>query len=125
MLGVPKSSYYHQRKRQLRPPSGREKANATLLVQVQAVFAKHKERYGSPWVHAELKKQQVTCSLGRVKRLMRREGLYAVSTPKYCPKRERPEVAESTAGVSGAKEAVLGAALLGTGLLQRHERERH
>ena len=95
MLGVPKSTYYHQRNGRLRPPGGREKANATLLEQVKAVFAKHKGRYGSPRVHAELKKQQVACSLGRVKRLMRREGLYAVSTPRYRPKRERSEVTQT------------------------------
>jgi len=92
VLGVPKSSYYHRRKRRQQPPSERDQANATLLKQVKAIFAKHKGRYGSPRVHAELKIQQVACSLGRVKRLMRREGLYAVSTPRYRPKRERSEV---------------------------------
>lgn len=95
VLGVPKSSYYHQQGRRQRLPSEREKQNATLLEQIKAVFDKNKGRYGSPRVHAELKKQQVGCSLGRVKRLMRREGLYAVSTPKYRPKRERPEVPET------------------------------
>lgn len=63
-----------------------------MLKQIETVFTKHKGRYGSPRVHAELTKQQVACSLGRVKRLMRRAGLYAVSTPKHRPKRERPEV---------------------------------
>lgn len=92
MLGVPRSSYYHQQGRRQRLPSERARVNATLLKQIKSVFTKHKGRYGSPRVHAELKKQQVACSLGRVKRLMRREGLYAVSTPKYRPKRERPEV---------------------------------
>ena len=95
VLGVPKSTYYHQRNGQLRLPSEREKANATLLEQIKGVFTKHKGRYGSPRVHAELKKQRVGCSLGRVKRLMRCEGLYAVNTPKYRPKRERPEVTET------------------------------
>lgn len=92
---MPRSSYYHQLKRQQRLPSEREKANAALLKQIKTVFIRHKGRYGSPRVHAELKKQQVTCSLGRVKRLMRRESLYAVSTPKHRPKRERPEVIET------------------------------
>lgn len=92
---MPKSSYYHRLKRRRRLPSERERANATLLEQIKAVFDKNKGRYGSPRVHAELKKQQVTCSLGRVKRLMRREGLYAVSTPKYRPKRECPEVIDT------------------------------
>ncbi len=94
VLDIPRSSYYHQRKRR-QVPSKRDKANVTLLGQIEAVFTKHKGRYGSPRVHAELKKQQVACSLGRVKRLMRREGLYAVSTPKYRSKRERPEITET------------------------------
>jgi putative transposase len=95
VLGVPRSSYYHQLKRRQRLPNERERVNATLLAQIKAVFDKNKGRYGSPRVHAALKKQQVACSLGRVKRLMRREGLYAVSTPKYRPKRECPEVIET------------------------------
>ncbi len=98
VLDIPRSSYYHQRKRRSRPPSDRQKANLALLEQIKTVFTKHKGRYGSPRVHAELKKQEVPCSLGRVKRLMRREGLeglYAVNTPKYRPKRERPEITET------------------------------
>ena len=59
------------------------------------MFDKHKGRYGSLRVHAELKKQEVPCSLGRVKRLMRHDGPYALSTPKYRPGRERPEVIET------------------------------
>lgn len=92
---MPKSSYYHRRNRRQRPPSEQTQANQTLLAHIKAVFDKNKGRYGSPRVHAELTKQQVACSLGRVKRLMRREGLYAVSTPKYRPKRERSEVIET------------------------------
>ncbi len=94
VLEVPKSSYYHAlRRRQV--PSKREKASLALLEQIKTVFTKHKGRYGSPRVHAELNKQEVPCSLGRVKRLMRREGLYAVNTPKYRSKRERPEITET------------------------------
>jgi transposase InsO family protein len=87
-LGVARSSYYHRRKCQHREPSEREQRNAELLEKIKAVFGKNKGRYGSPRVHAELKKQRVACSLGRVKRLMRREGLYATSNKKYRPKRE-------------------------------------
>lgn len=90
---MPRSSYYRLAKQQQREPSERDKANAALLEQIKTVFTRHKGRYGSPRVHAELTKQQVACSLGRVKRLMRREGLHAVNTPRYRPKRERPEVA--------------------------------
>ena len=79
---MPRSSYYHRCARQQREPSERERKNTELLEKIKAVFEKHKARYGSPRIHAELKKQQVTCSLGRVKRLMRREGLYATSNKK-------------------------------------------
>ena len=92
VLGVARSSYYHWRARQQREPSEREKRNTELLEKIKAVFEKNRGRYGSPRVHAELKKQQVTCSLGRVKRLMRREGLYATSGKKYRSKRERFEL---------------------------------
>ena len=103
VLGVPKSSFYHARQRR-QVPSEREKANVTLLAQIKTVFTKHKGRYGSPRVHAELKKQQVACSLGRVKRLMRREGLYAVNKPQYRSKRERPEITETRNLIAGGLE---------------------
>ena len=64
-----RSSYYSWRTRQKREPSERERENAELLAKVKAVFEKNKARYGSPRVYAELRKQQVACSLGRVKRL--------------------------------------------------------
>lgn len=66
-----------------REPSVRERADASLLEQISAIFGESHKRYGSPRVHAELRKRQVVCSLQRVKRLMREAGLYAV------PKRKR------------------------------------
>ena len=87
-----RSSYYHWRTRREREPSERERKNAELSEKIRAVFEKNKARYGSPRIHAELKKQQVACSLGRVKRLMRREGLYAISSKKVRTKRERCEL---------------------------------
>ena len=72
VLGVARSSYYHWRARQKREPSEREKQSAELLEKVKAVFEKNKGRYGSPRVHAELKKRHVACSLGRIKRLRTR-----------------------------------------------------
>ena len=89
VLGVARSSYYHWRSRRHQEPSERERKNTELLEKIKAVFERNKGRYGSPRVHAELKKQQVACSLGRVKRLMRKKGLYAVSSKKVHFKRER------------------------------------
>ena len=79
VLSVARSSYYHWRARQQREPSEREKRNAELLAKIKAVFEKNKGRYGSPRVHAELKKQQVACSLGRIKRLTVRPALCPAS----------------------------------------------
>ncbi len=67
VLGVTRSSYYHWRARQHREPSERERKNAELLAKIKAVFEKNKGRYGSPRVHAELKKQHVACSLDESK----------------------------------------------------------
>ena len=64
VLGVARSSYYHWRAHQQREPSERERKNAELLEKIKAVFEKNRGRYGSPRVHAELKKQHVACSLG-------------------------------------------------------------
>ena len=89
VLGVARSSYYGWCNRQQREPSERERKNDELLAKIKGVFEKNKGRYGSPRIHAELKKQQIACSLGRVKRLMRREGLYAVSGKKDRSKHER------------------------------------
>ena len=72
VLGVARSSYYHWRARREREPSERERKNAELLEKIKGVFEKNKGRYGSPRIHAELKKKQVACSLGRVKRLRTR-----------------------------------------------------
>ena len=72
VLGVARSSYYHWRARREREPSERERKNAELLEKIKGVFEKNKGRYGSSRIHAELKKQQVACSLGRVKRLRTR-----------------------------------------------------
>lgn len=55
-----------------------EQQEAELLVSIKEIYEESEKRYGSPRIHATLRKQQVVCSLTRVKKLMRREGIYAV-----------------------------------------------
>lgn len=43
----------------------------------------------SPRIHKALKQQGIRCSLARVKRLMRKAGLYALQTRKHTPKQEK------------------------------------
>ena len=80
LLDVPPGSYYAWRQR---PVSPRERDNARLEVHIQAVFAEHKGRYGSPRITAELHEQGMTCGENRVAERMRRLGLQAKGKRKY------------------------------------------
>jgi transposase InsO family protein len=80
VLNVSVSGYYACRQR---PVSAREMANRQLLDKIKVVFRDSYETYGSPRVHSELKAQGVTCSVNRVARLMRLEGLQAKQARKY------------------------------------------
>lgn len=91
LLKVARSSYYAYLRSVHKEPSKREQENASLLEKIKVIFERSKRRYGSPRVHAELKRQGESCSLGRVKRLMRQAGLYAISHKKYKPKQEKAE----------------------------------
>ena len=88
LFEVARSSYYAYLK-QSAEPSKREQANEVLLEKIKSIFEKHKGRYGSPRIHKTLSLQGERCSLGRVKRLMRKAGLYALSGKKFKPSRER------------------------------------
>jgi putative transposase len=73
-LAVSKSGYYAWRGR---PPSKREMANRELSGKIQAVFAESRETYGSPRISRVLRSQGLMCSVNRVARLMRADGLRA------------------------------------------------
>jgi len=91
VMNVSRSGFYSFLSRVHREPSERERANASLLEQISVIFEESYKRYGSPRIHAELRKRQVVCSLRRVKRLMREAGIYAVSKRKH-EHRKTPEV---------------------------------
>lgn len=84
LFAVSRSGYSDFVKRQQQGPSQREQENERLLVKIKKIHQESQGRYGSPRIHATLKEQEVWCSLGlgRVKRLMRREGIYAKSAKK-------------------------------------------
>lgn len=83
MMKVSRSGFYSYLARVHQKPSVREQENASLLAQIEVIFEESSKRYGSPRVHAELRKRRVVCSLRRVKRLMRQAGLYALPKRKY------------------------------------------
>jgi putative transposase len=72
MLGVSRSGYYGWR---VRPPSKRERIDATLTERMREIHQRSRRTYGYPRVHAELQAMGIRCGRKRVARLMRKEGL--------------------------------------------------
>lgn len=83
MLGVSRSGYYAWRKR---PASQRAQANERLLVRIREEYQLSRKTYGSPRIHAALRKNGVTCSRKRVARLMRLDHLAARRARKRIPR---------------------------------------
>lgn len=82
VLKVSTSGYYEWRNR---PPSAREQANERLLEAIRQVYAESRQTYGSPRVHAALRREGLQVGKHRVARLMRRHGIAGAR-----PKRKRP-----------------------------------
>ncbi len=79
-LSVSPSGFYAWRSR---PESPRKIANRELLVDIRRVHAQHRERYGSPRIHAELRAEGHPISRKRVARLMRQHGIRARAPRRY------------------------------------------
>jgi len=74
VLAVSESGFYAWRKR---PACRRTREDAQLSSHIRQVFRTHRERYGSPRIHVELREQGMRCSRKRVARLMREAALSA------------------------------------------------
>jgi putative transposase len=83
MLGVSRSGYYAWHKR---PASQRAQANERLLVRIREEYQLSRKTYGSPRIHAALRKKGVTCSRKRVARLMRLDHMPARRARKRLPR---------------------------------------
>lgn len=104
-MNVSRSGYYDYLAREQQGPSAREQENDQLVTAIQQIYQESKKRYGSPRVHAELRKRQYVCSLSRVKRLMRREGIYALPKRKY-KRRKAPNKLTETPNLLSSKPAI-------------------
>jgi putative transposase len=75
VLEVAISGYYAWRQQQTRK---RQQADGALLAAIEAIYHQNRRLYGSPRIHAELKKAGWQCSRKRVARLMRQAHLRSV-----------------------------------------------
>jgi len=73
-LQVSRAGFYAWRRR---PPAPRARADDRLGLEIAAIHAESRQRYGSPRVHAELADRGCRTSRKRVARLMRARGLAA------------------------------------------------
>jgi len=79
-LGVSPAGYYAWRGR---PASARRQRQEALLVEIRAIHAEFKARYGSPRIHAELVARGHPCCVNTVARAMREAGIAAKTAEKF------------------------------------------
>lgn len=80
VLQVSRAGFYKWR---AQPLSERVKDDAVLAARIRAVHTGRRRSYGSPRVHRELQDQGVRCGVKRVARVMRKEGIRAVTPKPY------------------------------------------
>jgi putative transposase len=79
-LEVSTAGYYAWRDR---PTSARRERRDALVVEIRAVHAEVKARYGSPRIHAELAARGRDCCVNTVAKLMRDNGIRAKTARKF------------------------------------------
>jgi len=81
LLQVSRAGFYAW---QTRPPAPRAQADARLGLEIAAIHAESRHRYGSPRIRAELVDRGCHTSRKRVARLMRVHGLAARRRRRFC-----------------------------------------
>jgi putative transposase len=79
-LEVSPAGYYAWRQR---PRGAREQRRDALLVEVRAIHAQFKARYGSPRIHAELVARGHDCCVNTIAKVMREAGIAAKTARKF------------------------------------------
>lgn len=90
VLDVSKSGYYAWRNQ---TPGERQQANEKLLDAICKAYKASRQTYGSPRIHAELKRQGIEAGKHRITRLMRENGIVGKA-----PKRKFPVTTQHAEG---------------------------
>ena len=80
-LEVPRSSFYHAA-----VPTPTQWQDRRIGGLIEAIFARHRRRYGYRRIREELSDQGVVCAPDRIRRIMRERGLRAIQPKTYVPK---------------------------------------
>ena len=81
VLEVPRSSYYHAAL-----PTASELSDRGTGDQIEAIFKRHRRRYGYRRIWHDLADAGITCAPARVRRIMAERGLKAIQPKTYVPK---------------------------------------
>ena len=79
-LGVSAQGFYAWRSR---PVSEQQQRRDALLVEIRAVHAEVKERYGSPRIHKELQANGVPCCVNTIAKLMHDNDIRSKTARKF------------------------------------------
>jgi putative transposase len=82
-LSLSRSAYYAWKRS---APTQRESGDAELLLVVTAVFHKHRRRYGTRRIVAELRDRGVHCGRRRVAKLLKSRGFKAIQPKSFKPR---------------------------------------
>jgi transposase InsO family protein len=80
-LQVPRSSFYHAAS-----PTATQSEDRRIGALIEAIFQRHRRRYGYRRIGEELSDAGVVCAPDRIRRIMRQRGLRAIQPKTYVPK---------------------------------------
>ena len=80
-LEEPRSSFYHAA-----VPTATQRADAQIGDLIEAIFRRHRRRYGYRRIGQELSDRGVACAPVRIRRIMAQRGLRAIQPKNFVPK---------------------------------------